>query len=407
MGMRTYQASAGAALAAVALGTSISLAQGAVDAHIAKARAAAATDFSQLFDTTCGLVRPPAASPASQPAPAAAPGPPARATWHAEPAKVFDNLYFVGQTEYSAWAVTTSDGIILMDAIFDYSVEDEVIGGLTALGLDPKQIKYVVISHAHGDHVGGARFLQDRGARIVMSAADWDLMDGARVNFPKPKRDVVATDGQKLTLGDTTITLHVTPGHTLGTISSLIPVKDGRATHMAAYWGGTAFNWLRGPANYITPERPARFWFDAYAKSAERFRGLADRAGADVLLSNHTNYDGSKTRIPAVRARQAGAAHPYVIGKSSVQRFLSVAEECAHHARGDHARSRAEQNAFRQRAPRSIRLMNQDVTRARPARAHSSATVRNRRTASVPTTYGCGSPLFRAASIGILVFEPS
>jgi metallo-beta-lactamase class B len=69
---------------------------------------------------------------------------------------VFDNLYFVGQTEYSAWAITTSAGIILMDAIFDYSVEDEVVGGLTALGLDPNQIKYVVISHAHGDHVGGA-----------------------------------------------------------------------------------------------------------------------------------------------------------------------------------------------------------------------------------------------------------
>jgi len=314
---------------AIGLAAGIVRAQSAADAHVAKARAAAGTDFTQLFDTTCGLVRPPAASPAAQPAPAAAPGPPARATWHAEPAKVFDNLYFVGQTEYSAWAVTTSDGIILMDAIFDYSVEDEVVGGLTALGLDPKQIKYVVISHAHGDHVGGARFLQDRGARIVMSAADWDLMDAARATFPKPKRDVVATDGQKLTVGDTTITLHVTPGHTLGTISSLIPVKDGRATHTAAYWGGTAFNWLRGPANYITPERPARFWFDAYAKSAQRFRGLADRAGADVLLSNHTNYDGSKTKIPAVRARQAGAAHPYVIGKSSVQRFLTVAEECA------------------------------------------------------------------------------
>ena len=49
---------------------------------------------------------------------------PPREQWHAEPVKVFDNLYFVGQTEYSAWAVTTSDGIILIDTIFDYSVED-------------------------------------------------------------------------------------------------------------------------------------------------------------------------------------------------------------------------------------------------------------------------------------------
>jgi len=317
---------------ALGLGSLVAGAQSAVDGHIAKAKASAGKDFEELFATTCGLVKPPAAIAGQVvPTPAAPPpaGAPSRATWHAEPAKVFDNLYFVGQTEYSAWAVTTSDGIILMDAIFDYSVEDEVIGGLKALGLDPSTIKYVVISHAHGDHVGGARFLQDRGARIVMSAADWDLMERTQVAFAKPKRDVVATDGQRLTLGDTTITLHVTPGHTLGTISSLIPVKDGRAQHVAAYWGGTAFNWVRGPANYITPDRPARFWFATYAASAQRFRGLASRAGADVILSNHTNFDGSKTRIPALRSRAAGAPHPYVIGKDAVQRFLTVADECA------------------------------------------------------------------------------
>src|SRR5262245_41489906 len=84
----------------------------------------------------------------------------------------------------------------------------------------------------------------------------WDLMERAKVNFAKPKRDVVATDDQKLTLGDTTVTMHFTPGHTLGTISMVIPVKDGNAQHMAAYWGGTAFNWVRGPANYITPNGP-------------------------------------------------------------------------------------------------------------------------------------------------------
>src|SRR6185436_14242379 len=196
--------------------------QGSVDDHLTRARAASGKEFEALYGVTCDLVRPASAAAPAAPA-AAASGPPARATWHAEPAKVFDNLYFVGQTEYSAWAVTTSAGIILMDAIYDYSVEDEVVNGLKTLGLDPAQIKYVVISHAHGDHVGGAGFLQKRGARIVMSAADWDLMDATKAAYLKPSRDVVATDGQRLTLGDTTITLHLTPGHTLGTISSIIP----------------------------------------------------------------------------------------------------------------------------------------------------------------------------------------
>jgi len=317
----------GAVLMAIGLAVSVET-QGS-DEYIAKARAASGADFSALLGVTCDLVKAPAGAPPAAPAAPAAPGPPARATWHAEPAKVFDNLYFVGQSEYSAWAVTTSNGIILMDAIFDYSVEDEVVNGLKALGLDPAQIKYVVISHAHGDHVGGAGFLQKRGARIVMSAADWDLMDAAKVAYLKPTRDIVATDGQKLTLGDTTVTLYVTPGHTLGTISSLIPVKDGTRTHVAAYWGGTAFNWLRGPAAYITPERPASFWFTQYANSARRFRDLAGAAGADVLLSNHTNFDGSKAKIPALRTRAAGAPHPYVVGKDAVRRYLTVADDCA------------------------------------------------------------------------------
>jgi len=321
-------AALGAALVTFVLPVAVE-SQSATDGHIAKARAASGTDFDALLGVTCDLVKPTAQAGPAAPAAPPAQGPPARATWHAEPAKVFDNLYFVGQTEYSAWAVTTSAGIILMDAIYDYSVEDEVVNGLKTLGLDPAQIKYVVISHAHGDHVGGAGFLQKRGARIVMSAADWSLMESSQVTYLKPTRDIVATDGQKLTLGDTTVTLHITPGHTLGTVSSLIPVKDGTRRHTAAYWGGTAFNWLRNARAYITPERPARFWFSQYAASARRFRDVAGRADADVLLSNHTNFDGSKAKIASLLTRAAGAPHPYVVGKDAVRRYLTVAEECA------------------------------------------------------------------------------
>jgi metallo-beta-lactamase class B len=299
------------------------------DAHVAAARAAAGSDHVAVFNLLCTAA---AATPqAAQTGPATAPqppGPPDRAQWHAEPVKVFDNLYFVGQTEYSAWAVTTSAGIILVDTIFDYSVEDEVVGGLKKLGLDPATIKYAVVSHGHGDHSGGARFLQDHfGTRVILSAADWDLLD--RSTGSRPKRDLVATDGQKLTLGDTTLTLYLTPGHTLGTISTLIPVTDGGKPHLVAEWGGTMFNWLRNRTAYITPERPDRFWFDTYSQSARRFRDVVRAAGADVLISNHTIYDGSKTKLPALARRKPGDPHPYVIGADSVQRYLTTVDECA------------------------------------------------------------------------------
>jgi metallo-beta-lactamase class B len=291
--------------------------------HIEAARAAAGTDHMGLFQPLCdgalALAKPPAPR-GGGPGRGRAGGPPpprARETWYAEPVKVFDNMYFVGQTEYTAWAITTSQGIIILDAIFDYSVEDEVVGGLKKLGLNPADIKYVIVAHGHLDHAGGAKYLQEKfGARLIMSAADYDLLD--QQNPPwKPKRDMVATDGMKVTLGDTTLTLYLTPGHTDGTISTIIPLRDGTQKHVAAAWGGTLFNF---GAN--------RSRLEAYTQSAARFRDIAAKAGADVILSNHTAYDGSKTKLPAVAARKSGERHPYVVGSDVVRRYLTVANEC-------------------------------------------------------------------------------
>jgi metallo-beta-lactamase class B len=297
-----------------------------VQRHVAAAKAAAGTDHAGLFDRICAeaqqLGQPPAARGRGRGGrggrQGGPPAPPARESWHADPAKVFDNLYYVGMTEYSAWAVTTSEGIIVIDAIFDYSVEDEVADGLTALGLDPADIKYVVISHAHLDHVGGAKYLQERfGARVLMGAADWDLLDQQNPSW-KPTRDIVVTDGYELTLGDTTLTFYLTPGHTEGTISTLVPVRDNGQRHLAAAWGGTAFNF-----------GPNRERLQMYARSAERFGDIVRAAGADVLIANHTNFDGTKTKLPALARRGPGDPHPYVIGNDAVARYITVAHECS------------------------------------------------------------------------------
>ena len=289
-----------------------------VQRHLDAAREAAGNDHVLLFDRICAEAERIAAP---RPPRTARRGPrptPPRESWYAEPVQVFDNLYYVGMTDYSAWAVTTSDGIILIDAIFDYSVEDEVIDGLTTMGFDPADIKYVVVSHAHLDHAGGAKLLQERfGSQVVMGAADWDLLDERNPAW-KPKRDIVATDGQRLSLGDTTETLYLTPGHTEGTISTLVPVRDGGRSHLAAAWGGTAFNF-----------GPDRERLQMYTDSAERFRDIVEEAGADVLIANHTNFDGSKTKIPALATRQPGGPHPYVVGTDTGARYVTVAHECA------------------------------------------------------------------------------
>jgi len=230
--------------------------------------------------------------------------------------KVFDNLYFFGQSEYAVWAITTSQGIIVLDTIFDYSVEEEVAGGMKKLGLDPANIKYAVVTHAHPDHDGGAKFLQDHyGTRVIMSPADWDVLD-KRTNGTKPKRDLEATDGQKLTLGDTTVTLYITPGHTPGTISVVFPVKDNGTPHLVALWGGVGLNTDREAVqNYI--------------KSNQRFSGIVKQAGADIILANHTDWDRSKINLPILAKRAPGSPNPYIVGNAKVLNFLKVAEECA------------------------------------------------------------------------------
>jgi metallo-beta-lactamase class B len=314
---------AGAALAAASGAGLIAQSTVAPDVqrHIDAARKAAGVEHAAMVDRLCPVAPPSPAAPAAGGAgrqggsPAA---PPPRESWYAEPARVFDNLFFVGMTGLAAWAIPTSEGVIVIDPVFDYSVEASVVEGLTKLGLDPAMVKYVLVSHGHGDHAGGARLLQSRyGARVLMAAADWDLLE--QQNPPwLPKRDMIVTDGQTLTLGDTTITMYLTPGHTDGTVSTFIPVRDGAARHVAFLWGGTLFNF-----------GPDRARFEAYANAAARMRTTVAMRGADVLLSNHTGYDGTRTKLPALQSRRAGQRHPFVVGTGSLDAFLNVANECA------------------------------------------------------------------------------
>jgi metallo-beta-lactamase class B len=309
-----------ALVVAASLGLTGAVAQTDVDTHVMAAQTAAGTDFAGTLSVLC--IQPSDGTDPGAATRAANTGKPraipARDTWYAEPAKVFDNVYWLGTRFHSAWAIKTSAGIILIDTMFNYAVEDEIVGGLKKLGLNPADIKYVIISHAHGDHDQGSKLLQDRyGARIIMAPADWDVtMKATNMAGGVPRRDMDATDGQKLTLGDTTITIIQTPGHTLGTLSYLIPVADNGKTLTAAYSGGMGFNFPR------SPER-----FDTYIKSAEKMRDAARSAGASIVFSNHSMYDHAWTRSRVTR--KPGEDSPFVIGTEAVDRYFTVLRECA------------------------------------------------------------------------------
>jgi metallo-beta-lactamase class B len=313
----------GAALAIVAASVAtMAVAQPAatsIEAHLAAAKAAAGFDFTGTLARICVA---PQTAPGADVAP---PPPPARATWFTEPAKVFDNLYFVGTKIHSSWALSTSEGLILIDTLYEYASDEAIVGGLKKLGLDPATVKYVIITHAHRDHDGGAKLMQDRfGSRIVMGGPDWDMLERSVNQYPngKPKRDIVATDGAKVTLGDTSVTLVLTPGHTPGTVSVFFQVKDNGRPLTVAYSGGTAFNFPNDVAH-----------FDTYINSQRKMAALVGSLDATILMSNHSEFDNAVTKIRLMAARKPGEPHPFEVGHDAVLRYFKVLDECAEAAR--------------------------------------------------------------------------
>ena len=235
------------------------------------------------------------------------------------PAKVFDNLYMLGMKTATAWALTTSEGIILFDAMFHHNVEETVVDSLVALGLDPADIRYVIISHAHNDHFGGAKYLQDTyGARIVMSVEDWEHMRswpqlGSLAPFPRD--DIAVRDGYTITLGDTTVTIVATPGHTPGTISPIFPVRDGEEVHYVGYWGASA-------VSFLPPEGIVQ-----YMGSVDRFERFDPRV--DVPLTNHPAIDASLLKLDALDKRGRGDPHPFVEGNPGFRAWMAAIHDCA------------------------------------------------------------------------------
>ncbi|HUF71722.1 MAG TPA: MBL fold metallo-hydrolase [Gammaproteobacteria bacterium] len=235
------------------------------------------------------------------------------------PARVFDNLYLLGTDSTVAWALTTSEGIILFDAMFHGNVEETVVDSLRELGLDPEDIEYVIISHAHNDHFGGAHYLQQEfGARIVMSVEDWDHMHtwpqlGSPAPFPL--YDTAVRDGYSITLGDVTVDIVATPGHTPGTISPIFPVRDGEATHYVGYWGASA-------VSFLDPDGIVQ-----YMGGADRFARIDPRV--DVPLTNHPGIDGALLKLAALEERRSGEPHPFVEGNPAFRDWVDAIHDCA------------------------------------------------------------------------------
>ena len=226
------------------------------------------------------------------------------------------------------WIVTTSAGLVLIDAGYADQLDSVLLKGMKTLGLDPARVTHVIVAHGHADHFGGASYFQQRGARVLMGAPDWDLLEtppapGRGVAPPEPpitapKRDIAVPDGQTLTVGDVTFRFMLIPGHTPGSLGIVFPIKDAGTERTAGLFGGSVLIPTRIPDDVLRQ----------YMQSIDRWAAATRSANVDVEVQNHPLYDGFVAKLQRLKQRTPGQPNPFVVGPQAYQRFLQVMAGC-------------------------------------------------------------------------------
>lgn len=188
------------------------------------------------------------------------------------PFRIIGNTYFVGTYQASCHLIDTESGLILIDPGYSATAY-LVLDSIYRLGFSPKDIKYIVNTHWHGDHTEATQAFADlSGAKTLLGRED---KEKASAYFTP---DILVDDGDRLTLGNTTIQFAHTPGHTKGTVSFFYDSVENGKTYRVGMFGGAGVNTLHKDA----------FDFDgcreAYLKSIDRLR----KEKVDVVIGNHT-----------------------------------------------------------------------------------------------------------------------
>ena len=243
------------------------------------------------------------------------------------PIKVFDNLYYVGPGSVSVWLIPTTDGLILIDSTQEPLV-DHVLDSIRKVGFDPRNIRYILLTHGHLDHFGGAGKIQaaSGGARVAALDEDWTLIEATYKNPGRGNqdrgvaltRDMVLREGQTLTLGKTEIKVYKMPGHTPGSASFGFTVYDNGRPHKALVFGGPGQrNGVEGGTQFL----------ESIRRLKREFADVEVPVHVHSYLTTYPLPSGGAVFEPAkqLAQRKPGQPHPFV-DNAAWRRWLDVAE---------------------------------------------------------------------------------
>ena len=221
-----------------------------------------------------------------------------------EPVKIFGNLYFVGTIPASTHIIDTGVGLIMLDAGYLES-SAEVISNMERMGLRACDLKYILLTHGHIDHAGAARYFREMsGAKIAIGAPDREYVNGENdltyarefeMEFDFFEPDILLSDGDEITLGNTTVRAVATPGHTPGAMSYFFSVSDGESTYTAGLHGGMGINTLT--REYLDKYALPYSLREDFCRSMLRLA----KENVDIFLGNHMQHNKTAEKADKVR----------------------------------------------------------------------------------------------------------
>jgi metallo-beta-lactamase class B len=217
-----------------------------------------------------------------------------------KPFRVIANIYYVGANEVTSFLVTSNAGHILLDGGFAETVP-QIQRNIETLGFHLADVKILLNSQAHLDHAGGlAKLKQLTGAQLIASAADaeemarggkGDFAFGDRLTYEPVKADRIIADEESISLGETKMTAHLTPGHTKGCTTWTMSVEEDGKTYRVVFLGGVTIPEYQLVGNTQYPAIA-----DDYAHSF----ALLKRLPCDVFLGAHGSYFGLQKKLPHI-----------------------------------------------------------------------------------------------------------